>query len=101
MEGAEGGWRLECATENAGRCAGAQRIGVVDAVTARKRGGDQRHHLVARVRPARGIAEVEVGVNEFGQAEMLGERGRQNQPGIGHEAEVVEGDTDTVGMVAC
>ena len=33
--------------------AGAQRIGVVDAVAARQRGSHQGHHLVAGVRPAR------------------------------------------------
>ena len=60
----------------------------------------QRHHLVARVRPPRGIAQVEALPDEFGQAEMPGQGGGKEQPGIGHQAAVVEGDTDAVGVVA-
>ena len=37
-------------------------------------------------------------VNEFPQAQMPGEGGRQEQPGIGHQAAVVEGDLDPVGV---
>ena len=33
----------------------------------------------------------EVGVDELLQTEMLGERGRQQQPRVGHQAVVVEG----------
>ena len=36
-----------------------------------QRGGHQRHHLVARVRPPRGIAQVEALPDEFGQAEIM------------------------------
>ena len=68
-----------------------QRIGVVDAVTARERGGDQGQQLVPDVRSTRGSPEVEVGVDELLQTEMLGERGRQQQPRVGHQAVVVEG----------
>ena len=39
-------------------------------------------------------------VNEFPQAQMPGEGGRQEQTGIGHQAAVVEGDLDPVGVVA-
>ena len=42
-------------------------------------------------RPTRGSPEVEVGVDELLQTEMLGERGRQQQPRVGHQAVVVEG----------
>ena len=38
-----------------------------------------------------GSPEVEVGVDELLQTEMLGERGRQQQPRVGHQAVVVEG----------
>ena len=38
-------------------------------------------------------------VNEFPQAQMPGEGGRQEQTGIGHQAMVVKDDTDTVGIV--
>ena len=88
------------AAQGAGRPTGAQRIGVVDAVAARQRGSDQRQHLVARVRPPRGIAQVEALLDEFGQAEMPGQGGRKEQPGVGHQSAVVEGDLDPVGVVA-
>ena len=41
QEGPEGGWCLDCATENTGRPTGTQRIGVVDAVAASQRSSDQ------------------------------------------------------------
>ena len=85
--------------QGAGRPPGAQR-GVVDAVAPSQSGGHQGHHLVARVRPPWRAAEIEVIVYEFPQAQVLGEGGRQEQPGIGHQAVVVEDDTDTVGVVA-
>ena len=47
----------------------------------------------------RGIAQVEALLDEFGQAEMPGQGGRKEQPGIGHQAAVVEGDLDPVGVV--
>ena len=34
---------------------------------------------------------------QVGQAEMLGQGGRQEWPGIGHQAVIVEGDADAVG----
>ena len=42
--------------------------------------------------PPRGIAQVEALPDEFGQAQAQGEGGRQDQPGIGHQAMIVEGD---------
>ena len=39
-------------------------------------------------------------VYEFPQAQMLGESGRQEQAGIGHQAGVVKGDLDAVEVVA-
>ena len=62
--------------------------------------GRPRDVRVARVRPARRIAQVEELLDEFGQAEAQGQGGRQDQPGIGHQAVVVEGDLDAVGVVA-
>ena len=59
----------------------------------------QRQHLVPPVGPPRRAAEVEVMVDEFPQAQMPGEGGRQEQAGIGHQAVVVKGDADTVGIV--
>ena len=37
-------------------------------------------------------------VNEFTQAHVLGQGGRKDQPGIAHQAVVVEGDSDAVGL---
>ena len=37
QEGPQGGWRLDHAAESASRPAGAQHVGVVDAVAARQR----------------------------------------------------------------
>ena len=42
--------------------------------------GHQRHHLVAGVGSARGPAQVQMPVNQLGQAQMLGEGGRKDQP---------------------
>ena len=39
-------------------------------------------------------------LDEFGQAEVVGQGGRKEQPGVGHQAAVVEGDLDPVGVVA-
>ena len=63
------------------------------------RGSDQRQHLVPGVRPSRRAAEVKVMVDEFPQAQVPGEGGRQEQAGIGHQAMVVKEDADTVGIV--
>ena len=68
---------------HAGGPAGAQHIGVVDAVAASQRGGDQRHYLVSGVGPARRAAEVEVLPEELGQAKAQGEGGGKEQAGIG------------------
>ena len=96
----QGGWRLDPAVENTGGPTGAQRIGVVDAIAARQRRHDQGHHLVPRVGPPRRAAEIEVMVYEFPQYQVLGESGRQEQAGIGHQTVVVKDDANTVGVVA-
>ena len=88
QESAQGGRRFDYAAESAGRPAGAQRIGVVDAVAARQRGGHQGHHLVPRVGPPRRAAQVETLLDEFGQAQVLGEGGRKRETGIGHQLEL-------------
>ena len=77
-----------------------QHIGVVDAISAGQRRRHQRQHLVAGVRPPRRAAEVEVLPEELGQAKAQGEGGRNDQPGIGHQAVVAEGDADAVGVAA-
>ena len=81
------------------RPARPQHVGVVNAVAASQGRGHQGQHLVARVRPPRRIAQVQVMVNQFTQTQVLGQRDRKEQPSIGHQAAVVEGDLDAVGMV--
>jgi hypothetical protein len=36
--------------------------------------------------------------DELTQTQVLGEGDRKDQPGIGHQAVVVEGDSDAVGL---
>ena len=75
QEGPQGGRRLHHAADGASRPAGAQHVGVVDAVAASQRGSLQGHNLVARVRPTRGIAQVEALLDQLGQTQVLGQRG--------------------------
>ena len=56
----------------AGCPASAQRAGVVNAVAASQRRRNQGHHLVAGVGLARGAAQVQVPVNQLGQAQVAG-----------------------------
>ena len=67
---------------------------------ARQSGGHQRHDLVSGVGPARRFAQVQVLLYQFGQAQVPGQGGRKEQPSVGHQAVVVEGDTDAVGVAA-
>ena len=101
QEGPERGRRLDRATQHARRPASAQGIGVSDAVAARERRGDQSQQLVAGVRPARRITEVEVGVRQCAEAEPAGERGGEQQARVVHEAVVVEGDVYPVRVARC
>ena len=100
QEGAQGGWRLDQAVENTGRPTGSQRIGVVDAVAASQRGGDQRHYLVAGVGPARRITQVQALLYQLGKTEVQGQGGWEEQAGIGHQAVIIEGDFDAVRVIA-
>ena len=95
----QGGWHLDRAAQSASRPAGAQHVGVVNAVAARQRRRNQGQHLVARVRPPRRSSQVNVVVDEFTQTQVLGEGGGKEQPRIGHQAVVVEGDLNAVGVL--
>ena len=86
--------------QNSGRRPSAQHFGVVNAVAASQRGGHQGQRLVSRVRPNRGIAQDEALLDQLGQAEMQGQGGWQDQPRIGHQAVVIEGDVHAVGVAA-
>ena len=99
QERPQGGRRLDYAAQGLGGSPGAQHVGVVNAVAARQRRRHQGQHLVARVRPPRRIAQVQVMVNQFTQTQVLGQRDRKEQPSIGHQTAVVEGDLDAVGVL--
>ena len=75
--------------------------GTGDVLMARLREGrqDERQELVARVRPARPVTEVEVLIDELAEAEAVGQGGRQEEPRVGHQAVVVEGRTEPVQAV--
>jgi hypothetical protein len=72
---------------------------VVDEVTTRERRHDERQELVADVRPARCPSEVKMLVRELLQAEVMGEGGRQEEPGVGHQAIVVKRGVEPVEAV--
>ena len=99
QKGPQGGWRLDHAADGASRPAGAQRVVVVDAVSSGQSRSHQRHHLVAGVGSPRRISQVNVVVDQFTQTQVLGEGDRQDQPSIGHQAVVVEGNVDAVGLL--
>ena len=70
------------------------------AVAASDGRSHQGHQLVAGVGPPKGTAQVQVLLNQLRQAQPPGQGGGKHQPGIGHQAVVVEGDLDAVGVVA-
>ena len=100
QEGPQGGWSLDHTSQHPPGPATTQRVSVVYAVAPDQRRGNQSHQLVAGVGSTRGISQVKVTVNEFTQSQSLGQCCRKNQPGIGYQAVVVEGDADAVGVVA-
>ena len=99
QEGPQGGWCLDYAADSASCPAGAQHVGIVNAVAPSQRGGHQGQHLVSRVRPPRRMSEVKVAVDQFTETQVLGEGHRKEQPSIGHQAVVVEGYLDAVGVL--
>ena len=99
QEGAQGGRRLDHATQHPPGAAGTQRVGVVDALAPGQGRGHQGHQLVAGVGPAGGISQVNVLVHQFSQTQAQGQAGGQQQPGVGHQTVVVEGDVDAVGVL--
>jgi NADPH-dependent glutamate synthase beta subunit-like oxidoreductase len=50
--------------------------------------------------PARSIPEVHVLVEQLHQTQVLGQRGWQHEPGVGHQMVVVEGHLTPVEAVA-
>ena len=97
QKGPQGGRRFDHAADGAGRPAGAQHVGVVDAIAAGQRRRHQRQQLVPRVGSTRRISQVNVAVHQFTQTQMVGQGERQEQSGIGHQTVIIEGDVDAVG----
>jgi len=99
QERAQGRGRLDRETQDPLGAVGPQRVRIVDAVATREGRHDERQELVARIRPAGRRAEVEVLVHQLAQAEMVSQRGRQEEPRIGHQAVIVEGHIEAVEAV--
>jgi hypothetical protein len=100
QEGAERRGGEHPVTEHSGGVTRAQHVGVIDAVTAGQRRVDERHRLVADIGPSGRMAKIHVLLEERSQSEMLGQRRRQHQAGVGHQTLVVEGHVETVKAVA-
>ena len=90
QEGAQGRGRLHGEPEDPSGAARAQGVGVVDAFPTAEGRHDEREDLVADVRPAGRSPKIEVRIDEFAQAQMVRQGGRQHQARVGHQAIVVE-----------
>lgn len=99
QERAQRGGCLDVDARDPSGATGAQGVGVVDAVAARERGEHEAQELVADVGPAHRVAQVEVLIDELLQAQVLHQGGRQQEPGIGHQAVIVEGRVESVEAV--
>lgn len=91
QEGAHRRRRGDAVAEHGAGGAGAQGVDIVDAVTAGQGAHDQGQALVGHMRLPGGRAEVDVVLEQLGQAQPAGQAGRRQQPGIGDQARVVEG----------
>ena len=100
QEGPQGGRCLDRAAQHLLGSPSAQRVGIVDAVAASQSRRHQGQHLVAGVGSTRRISQVNMVVDEFTQTQVLGQSDRKDQPSIGHQAAVIEGDLDAIGVVA-
>jgi transposase len=63
---------------------------VIDVVATRERRHHEPEQLVAGVGTAGLRPRVEVLVDQLPEGQMVGQRGRQDEPGIGHQAVVIE-----------
>ena len=99
QERAQRGWRLHHTAQHLLGLASAQRVGVVNAVTAGQRRCHQRQHLVSRVGTTWRISQVNVAVHQLSQPQMMGQGDGQKQPSIGHQSVIVEGNVDAVGAL--
>jgi len=99
QERAEGRRRLDREAEDPIGGAGPQGVRVVDAVAAGEHRHDEGQELVAGVRRAGLGAEPDVLVDQLLEPEVLGQRGRQQEPSVGHQPVVVEGHLEPVEAV--
>jgi len=60
----------------------------------------QRHGFLADVGRARRIAKVDALIEQLAQQQSLGQRGGQDQAGVGDQVLVIEADRDGVGTAA-
>ena len=93
------GWRLDQTPQHLLGSPSAQRVGVVDAVATGQCRGHQGQELVSRIRPTWRISQVNIVVHQLAQSQMMGQSDRKDQPSIGHQAMIVEGNVDAVGVL--
>ena len=96
QERTQRGRRLDHTAQHLLGPASAQRVGVVDAVATGQGRRHQGQHLVPSIRTTRCISQVNVAVHQFAQTQVMGQRDRQDQSGVGHQAVIVEGDLDAL-----
>ena len=99
QEGSQRGRRLDYTAQHPIGSPCAQRVGVGDAVATGQCRRHQGQELVSRVGTARRTAQVNVVVHQLAQSQMMGQSDRKDQPSIGHQAVVIEGDLDAVGLL--
>ena len=99
QEGSQRGWRLHGTPQHPIGSPSAQRGGGGDAVATGQSRRHQGQHLVPRVGTTRRTAQVNMAVHQLTQSQMAGQGHRQEQPGIGHQAMIVEGDVHAVGTL--
>ena len=98
QEGAQGGWRLDRAAQGAGRPPGAQHIGVVNASRPQPAQTPPASSSCPQCSPAPALRRGQGDGRRVPRRPRLPRQGgRKEQPGIGHQAAVVEGDLDPVG----
>jgi hypothetical protein len=80
--------------------AGTQPVSVTDPCSPGQRRVHQRHGFLADVGRARRIAKVDALIEQLAQQQSLGQRGGQDQAGVGDQVLVIEADRDGVGTAA-
>ena len=76
--------------------AGAETVRVIDVGSSGQDRGHQRQHLATRTGPADPVDESNPLVHEGLETEPDHQRGRHDQPGVGHQRRVIEGHRHAV-----